>query len=225
MKKFLLSGLLLILFGFTNLYSYAFNPWGGITGKNTFGITPFLYVNTNPSSVNADLFLNYGWSEKGDVFVNILPLSISPTVGYGNITIMPRYNIVGNLILAVPLYIPISGGSFGADIAMDYNKFFGKSVQLQINAGYSLPLQGGIGSLYSYIAGDYYFSNYFGIYLEVDPSYDFDNKSLGLGIVPGVFVAFDKDQTHSISVGALTDVSNGFSFNGVGMWYYTSFSL
>ena len=225
MKKMLLTVLFLVLFGLPNLYSYAFNPWGGITGKNTLGVTPFFYVNSNPNSISSNLFINYGWSEKGDIFIDVLPLSLSPSFGYGDITVMPRYEIIGDLILALPLYIPTSGGNFGADVAVHYNKFVKDNVQIQINVGYSLPLNGGIGSVYSFIAGDYYFSNYFGIYGEFDPSYDFDNKTSGLGFIPGVFIAFDKDQTHSISVGVLSDISNGFVFNGIGMWYYTSFGF
>ncbi len=226
MRKKLSILLLILLLNGKVLFSYAFNPWGGITGKNVMGITPFLYFTDDFKSISSDFFINYGWSEKGDIFVDVLPLSIAPSFGYGIITVMPRYEVWSDIIFAVPLYINVHDGSVSGDVALHYNKFLNEKIQFQFNGGYSIPTHGGKGSVYSFAALDYYVDNYLGFYVEIDPSYDFDVSIFDVGIVPGIYIAFDKDQKHSVSIGFLNSFSSGeFEFYGIGMWYYTFFEL
>lgn len=204
--------------------AYPLNPWGVVTPAKTFVLNPFLYVYGGPT-LYPYLYGAYGFNDSIDVIAGI-GAGIGGGVGLDGVVVYPRYFFAENM--GVALFVGAGGGELG--VGPEFHGVFGgdSSFQFTLNAGYHFNL--GDGYNYSeiivYAVPEYYFSDQFSAFVEIDPVVAMagGTTATGVTLVPGVGFALDPEQTHSFAVGLQLPVGDNMVENSsVGVWYATSF--
>lgn len=201
-------------------FSYAYNPWTGMTGQGILGFTPFVYAPTlSPFSLGADLFVNYGILGNLDVFVDLAEVAILPNFSYLFSSAMVRYDIGGNNIVALQ--------ASQISIAPQYHFFWENDViALEANAYVSFPYASfGTPTIGAYLAPVWkMIKDAVYLYVEVDPSYTIQG-SFNLNVVPGLWFGFGSAGQVSLAV-TLPNLTGGVGISpSVNLWYYIAFDL
>jgi len=201
-------------------FSYAYDPWTGMTGDKTLSVNPFFHGGISPFSWNVDTVVAYGFASNIDV---IADLATFGTTGYGGSWIMPRYDFASGVIGALQL------GYFGGSslISPQFHYFTETDYYaIEFNAYVNLNFAGKFG----YTVGAYaapvwkVVTNFLYVFVEIDPTYDSIN-SFTLPVIPGI--CFNMGSAGQLSLGL--NLGNVLSFStknfGFNAWYAIPFTI
>lgn len=212
--------------------AYPLNPWGSLLPSDKVTINPFVYVYPGPF-LYPYMYAGKGLTEKLDVWAGV-----GATIGLegsgasrASIEVFPRYFVTEELGLSLHLtFVPGVGLTTApeAHFVKTWDKF-----SLTVNASYKpqILFSGGgfdVGSVYAIIAPEWYFSEQFSAFLEVNAGTSLTGGGMATQLVPGIWFALDPDQKHSFAIAAQVPILRvgeyGADFDySAGIWYSTAF--
>lgn len=208
--------------------AYPLNPWGSLLPSDSVTINPFVYVYPGPF-LYPYMYAGKGLTDKLDVWAGVgAEIGLEGTgASLASIEVFPRYFVSEALGLSLHLtFVPGVGLTTApeAHFVKTWDKF-----SLTVNASYKPQILfggGGFdpGSISAIIAPEWYFSEQFSAFVEIDPAVSLTGGGVGLTVVPGIWFALDPDQTHSFAIAAQIPAI-GFSADQIsyGIWYSTAF--
>ncbi len=200
------------------------NPWGVHVGKGVLAVTPFVYVDSGPG-VNPLVYGQYGVTESLEVLVGAGAVVV-PGASFSSVELMPRYFFDDTT--GVALHATWAPGEDQVKLAPEWHGFYQDgAVALTVNAGWG-PSFGATGfsggSLYAYIAPEWFFTEASSVFLEIDPAFDLtvDDDSFSLQVVPGISTAVAETHYFAVGVGIPVTGFNPADIT-VGAWYSIAF--
>jgi len=207
--------------------AYPLSPWGAKLDNQTFNVTPYLYGYPGSRSIYPVVYLGYGISDRFDVYVGgAADIGLDPSyVSPGELELFPRYFFNDSWAVSLHAYW-LPQVQVAAALEVHYNHFW-DSLALTVNAGYAptFDADGNIsaGSVFAYIAPEYYITERFSVFAEVNPTFDLED-GLSVNLVPGVGIALDPEEVHTIALGLELPVQPfALEAMAIAAWYSTSF--
>jgi len=198
-------------------FSYAYNPWTGMTGDGTLAVNPFVYTTgLSPLGLNSTLVANYGITSSIDVFAGA-DFTVVRNFSFNYGFIMPRMDLGGNNIVALQIA--------NTYVSPQYHYFFENDMMaLEANA-YVNIYYGALGNpdIGGYITGVYkLINNLVYVYLELDPKYTI-GTGFSLNVIPGLCLNMGNAGQVCLGI-SLGGIYNGITPN-INAWYWIPFNL
>lgn len=212
--------------------AYPLNPWGSLLPSDSVTINPFIYAYPGPF-LSPYLYAGKGLTEKLDVWAGVgADIGLEGSgASLPSIEVFPRYFVTEELGLSLHLTFALGEGLTTAPevhFVKTWDKF-----SLTVNASYKpqILFDGtgfDVGSVYAIIAPEWYFSEQFSAFLEINAGTSLTGEGMATQLVPGIWFALDPDQKHSFAIAAQVPILRvgeyGADFDySAGIWYSTAF--